>query len=322
MTAARRRPTPVAAPAATAQAARATPALLAVAGTGHTAAKPAEAPAAARPSSEHLIDQARRAVRAAQRRDRIQRALAPLVTLVVLAVLWERWAASADSITVAGFFDTAERIPEVLTDPEFWSALGRSAQSGALGFLSATVTGVPLGVLIARRPRVDRVVDVYVSIVLTTPIAAIMPLLLMITGLGTTTLVIIVFLFAWPFVVVNTRTGVRGVDRGLIDMARSFGASEREIWTKVLIPAAAPAIFVGLRLGLSRAINGVFVAELVIIAVGVGGLLLEYRAGFRGADLFATVIVVILISLLLLNVLKLVQRRLFPWSDARIGAPR
>lgn len=287
--------------------------------------RPAEPPAAARPARpvrDDLLAASRARVVRLQRRDRALRAVAPLVTAAALAAGWELWAESADSLMVPGFFETVGALFAQLASGEFWSSLATSSKSAALGFLAAVVIGVPIGVAMARFRRFERVFDVYVNIVLTTPIAAVMPLLLMITGIGTTTLVIIVFLFAWPFVVVNSRAGVRSVDGRLIEMARSFGASERVIWTRILLPAAAPGIFVALRLGLARAINGVFIAELILIAVGVGGLLLEYRARFDGPELYATVLAVILLSLGLLNLLKLVQRRLFPWSEARIGAPR
>lgn len=263
-----------------------------------------------------------RSIARSVRLERIERTVAPLCTAVALAVVWELWSRSADSLMVPGFFETMGALVQLCFDGRFWGALGTSAKSAALGFSSAVLIGVPVGVLMARVKRFERIFDVYVSIALTTPIAAIMPLLLMITGIGTTTLVVIVYLFAWPFIVINARAGVRSVDVRLVEMARSFGASEAVIWKRILLPAAAPGIFVGIRLGLARAINGVFVAELIIIAVGVGGLLLEYRASFQGAELYATVLMVILLSLGLLNLLKAVQRKLFPWSEARIGAPR
>src|SRR5699024_5949836 len=127
---------------------------------------------------------------------------------------------------------------------------------------------VPIGILMARARRLEQVFDVYVDIALTTPIAAVVPLLMMITGVGATTLVVIVVLFAWPFIVVNTRAGVAHVDSRLVEMARSFGATRRDIWLRVLIPGAIPGIFVGLRLGMARAVNGVIIAELVFVATG------------------------------------------------------
>lgn len=256
---------------------------------------------------------------ARRRRDRVLKIGAPLVTAAVIGLLWQRWAVNADSLMVPTAGETVSAMFRLVTEGAFWSALAISSKSAGLGFLFAVLSGVPIGVLMARTPRFERVMDVYVSLVLTTPIAAIMPLLLMITGIGTTTLVIVVLLFAWPFIVVNTKAGVAGVDPGVIEMARSFGASEATIWRKILLPAASPEIFVGLRLGLSRAINGVFVAELILIAVGLGGLLLENRARFQGAELYGTVGLVLLISLALLALLRRLQLVLFPWTE---GAAR
>ena len=95
-------------------------------------------------------------------------------------------------------------------------------------------------------------------------------------------------------------------------MARSFGANEAQIWRRILIPGAVPAILTGLRIGLGRAINGMVAAELLLVASGIGNLLLEFRAAFEGGLLFATVFAVSLQAVVLLAFMQTLEQRLAP----------
>jgi ABC-type nitrate/sulfonate/bicarbonate transport system permease component len=99
-------------------------------------------------------------------------------------------------------------------------------------------------------------------------------------------------------------------------MAKSFGASEVQIWRRILIPGAVPAILTGLRIGLGRAVNGMVVAELLLVASGIGNLLLEFRAALDGGLLFATVFAVSLQAIVLLALMRTVERQLTPWAHA------
>jgi ABC-type nitrate/sulfonate/bicarbonate transport system permease component len=138
---------------------------------------------------------------------------------------------------------------------------------------------------------------------------------MMALGLGLASQVLIVVLFALIYIVVNTRAGVRGVDPTLIEMARSFGANEAQVWWRILIPGAVPAILAGLRIGLGRAVNGMVVAELLLVATGIGNLLLEYRAAFEGGKLFATVLAISLEAIVLLALMRALESWLAPWAE-------
>ena len=79
------------------------------------------------------------------------------------------------------------------------------------------------------------------------------------------------------------------VDPNLIEMATSFGATEREIWTKILLPGALPAIMTGIRLGLGRGVTGMVIVELLMVAVGIGNLILRFQGNFSADLLYAVV---------------------------------
>ena len=124
-----------------------------------------------------------------------------------------------------------------------------------------------------------------------------------------------VWTFAIVMVVVNARTGVRQVDRSLIDMSRNFGACELGTWRRIILPAALPAILVGVRIGLGRAVTGMVIVELLMWAVGIGGLILKAQAFFRFDEFYGIVVLVIFEALILLAIVDWVQRRLTPWAD-------
>ena len=123
--------------------------------------------------------------------------------------------------------------------------------------------------------------------------------------------------FTFVIIVVDTRAGVRSVDRSLIDMAKSFGASEASIWQRILLPGALPAIIAGLRVGLGRAFTGMVLAELLLVGVGVGRLMLKYRGSFDSDFLYATILVVVVEAIVCTLLLRALENRVLTWaSDA------
>jgi NitT/TauT family transport system permease protein len=215
----------------------------------------------------------------------------------------------------------------LLGDARFWQAVVITHQALLLGYLISVLLGVPLGLAMARFPVAGRLADVYLSLLLIVPTAAVAPLLIMSLGIGLGSRVVVIVAFAIVMIVANVRAGVRGVDPEMINAARVFGASERQVWTRVLIPGAAPAISAGLRIGLSRAIQGAVIIELLMIPVGVGGLMLEYQGFFRPEYLYATVAIIVFEALLLAGGGRWLEQRLLgaafperPGAGIRPGA--
>jgi NitT/TauT family transport system permease protein len=166
-----------------------------------------------------------------------------------------------------------------------------------------------------RFPAAERFTDVYVSILIVTPMAALIPILLMSVGIDFSARVVIVVLFSIPMVIVNSRTGVRQVDPAQIEMSRSFGCGERQIWTRVLLPGSVPSIMTGVRIGLGRAVTGMVIVELLLVSVGIGRLILRYQSTFRAAELYAVIILVVIEALILISIARWVERRAAAWAS-------
>jgi len=231
------------------------------------------------------------------------------LTLVIGAVAWEVSARSVESILIPTFLETVDGFVRLGADPRLWEALFISNQALVVGFLIALVIGIPLGLAIGRFPTLERITNVYLNILLVAPMAALIPLLIMSLGLGFASRVVLIVLFAILVMVINARTGVRQVDAKLIEMARSFGASELQIWRRILLPGALPAIMSGIRISIGRAVEGMVIVELLMVSVGIGGLILSFRGRFQGEMLFATIFYVIIEAFILLGVARWLESR-------------
>ena len=237
----------------------------------------------------------------------------PIGVFIVFGIVWQLATLHSKSLVIPTFTDTMAGFYQlVFVRGDLWMALYQSDQALVLGYLISVAIGVPLGLAMARSKWLENMAEPYTHMFLAMPTAPLIPLIMMGLGLGLASRVMIVVLFAFIYITINTRAGVRNVDNSLIEMAKSFGANEAQIWLRILIPGAVPAILTGLRIGLGRAINGMVAAELLLVASGIGNLLLEFRGSFEGGLLFATVFVVALQAVVLLAVMQMLERRLTP----------
>lgn len=206
--------------------------------------------------------------------------------------------------------------PFLTSSPELiWRSLVKQATSGVLGHSIATscvelvvgfglaaVVGVLAGLLMGRYRYLEYAIEPYVWLLYSAPIVALFPLLVLILGLGSPTVIAIAFLMSVVPVIVNSAQGVRNVDKQLIRTAVSFGAGETALLRKVILPASVPTVMAGLRLGVGRGLVGVVVGEFFAGDGGIG-YNISFFAGHLGTtDVLASVFVVIVAGVLL-NVL-------------------
>jgi NitT/TauT family transport system permease protein len=175
------------------------------------------------------------------------------------------------------------------------------------GYLISIVIGVPLGLLMGRYRKIEFSLDPFTMLLYSTPIIALYPLIIIWAGIGKTSIVIITLLFAVFPIIVNTFTGVQSVDPSLIRAARSFGAREGQIFYKIVLPAAIPIVIAGLRLGLGRALIGVVIGEMFGGTAGLGYLIAYSGAFFKTANLFASLLIVVLMGIVFTQALKKVE---------------
>lgn len=206
---------------------------------------------------------------------------------------------------------------ELIESGELLRALMDSLTSLTVGFGLAAGIGIALGYLMGWYKPVAKVVDPFVSAAYVIPVAALVPVLIIWFGLGFTSRVLTVLLFSIFEVLVSTYTGVKNVDPMLVDVSRSFGAKRMVLFRKVVFFASLPYIFAGLRMGASRAIKGMVVAELLFAVTGLGGAIQTAANYYRTDRVFVYVIVIALLGIVLSAAIQLVERVAMPWKQER-----
>jgi ABC-type nitrate/sulfonate/bicarbonate transport system permease component len=243
---------------------------------------------------------------------------ASLLLLGAVAALWELAARFAGSFLFPTASATALALARLLMSSELWRAVWLSNQALVIGLPLAVLVGVPIGLAMGRSRAADQWLGVHLNILLVTPKSAVMPLILMAFGFGLMTRAIIVSVFAFPVVVVTTRAGIVAIDARLIEMARSLGASERQVWRHILLPGSRPALATAMRLGLARAVAGMVSVELLLVAVGLGAMLLDFQADFDAASVYAVVLVVLAEAVTLIGLASRWERRFGPFRPGAL----
>jgi sulfonate transport system permease protein len=183
-----------------------------------------------------------------------------------------------------------------------------------LGF--AILVGIPLAVVMARVRPVDWALDMPINALYATPMAALVPLLVLWFGIHMEAKIIVVFLFAIFPILINTYQGVRECDKNIIEVARSFRVSEIQMWTQVLLPWSVPFIAAGIRLAIGRGLVGMIIAEFFTSISGLGYMITRYTHIFEMDKAFVPVILLMILGVAMTAGLKWVERRIAPWSRA------
>lgn len=237
-----------------------------------------------------------------------------LLFFVVFFAVWEWFGRTRGGLLFAPFSATVTAFVDMITSSEIYQALWLSNQAMIVGFLGAVVTGIPLGLLLGRIEKAERFFDMYLNILIVTPMSALIPVIIIAIGIGLVSRVMVVYVFAFPVIAVNTRTGLKNLEPTLIEMAHSYGCTELQLWRKVLLPGATPAMMAGIRLGLGRALSGMVVVELLLVAVGLGRLMLNALGFFKPAEAYAVIIVIIIEVMIVMAIARRVEQRLIKWK--------
>jgi ABC-type nitrate/sulfonate/bicarbonate transport system permease component len=203
--------------------------------------------------------------------------------------------------------DIAIATVDIVTDGTIVT-LARSLSQLLVGFLIATAVGVPLGLLLGASRWADVALGMYVRALFATSLIALLPLLIILAGIGFTFRVTVVCLLSVFFIILNTSAGVRNVDPALVWTARSFMAGPTQIFAKVIFPASLPFIVAGLRIGLANAFGAMIVAELWV-SRDTGELLTHLALNRDLPPFFSLLFIVTLIATLSAAGLKALERR-------------
>jgi ABC-type nitrate/sulfonate/bicarbonate transport system permease component len=254
------------------------------------------------------------------RRRRLRRIGVQIASLACFLGLWQWAGTSADPVLFATPVRVVEAFADLIQTGQLQDALVIALKDLGLGLGLAIVVGLTVGVAMGRSVDIENALNPYVAFMQATPVIALVPLLIIWFGIETQTRVAVVFIFSVWAIIVSAQTGVKGTPRALMDVARVYHLSERQIVRDIVLPNAVPVIWAGLRIALGKALIGMVVAELLVSIVGVGKLVSDYGQSFQTAYLLATIVSTSLIGVIGAALLNWSLARFFPWVAATSAA--
>ncbi|MGH7829836.1 MAG: ABC transporter permease, partial [Candidatus Binatia bacterium] len=223
-------------------------------------------------------------------------------------------------VTVDPFFFTqpskiAAAAKELFTGRELWKDLAVSSKAFLWGFSCAVLIGIPVGVFMGWRRRVEYTLDPLLTALYASPLVALAPLLIIIFGVGLTGKTVLVFLLSvFPFIF-NSFAGVKSTDRLLVNVVRSFGGREKDIYGKVILPSILPYIVAGARIAIGRGIVGIVVGEFYAASEGIGFAISRFGDTYRLPEMFATILLLMIVAVVFTEGLRKLESILAPWRQ-------
>jgi ABC-type nitrate/sulfonate/bicarbonate transport system permease component len=245
-----------------------------------------------------------------------------LLPILLLLVLWQITAA-------AGIYSAVLLPPPLEVARAFADEPGTllahalaSVTRVAVGLALAALLAIPLGFLIGRYRLLDRLTDWSIQMFRAVPPISLIPLALLLFGIGDRPAIALIFLAAfWPLLI-NTIFGVRSIELTLIKVARAARAREWLIFRDIVLPGAMPAILTGMRLAIGGGWLTVVTAEMIAVRSGLGYLILNAQMTFRSDLIIAGIIIIGIIGLIADQGIRLLREQLCRWQEGLTAAPR
>lgn len=183
-----------------------------------------------------------------------------------------------------------------------------------IGFFVAILFGVIIGLIIGSSKRLNLLLSPYVFFLGTLPLIAIIPLIMVWFGIGSTYKIVVVIFMTLPPIIINTIEGSRNTDKNILKMAKSFGADRFYVFKNILFYSAIPYILSGIKIASTRGVAGIVVADLFGRSVGLGYLISLFSFSYRISDLMFIVLVLFLINLSVIQIINLIKHKFIFWS--------
>ncbi|MFN4142367.1 ABC transporter permease, partial [Aestuariivirga sp.] len=213
------------------------------------------------------------------------------------------------------FTESMAALVRMILDGTMFVAYAETLKPLVVGVALSAIGGIGLGLWIGLSRGFDWLFSPIFIVMQAAPLAALIPILVMVYGIGLTSKVFVVCIMALPVIVLNTAGAVRNTPASLREMARSFMARDSDVLLKIILPSASPLIFSGLRLGVSAGFIGAILSELKITPTGVGDIITHSRSIADYASMYAAIFSIILLAVLFLNLLEKLENVLFEGNN-------
>ena len=247
--------------------------------------------------------------------DRVRYTLLPLVSLTGILLLWE--ICGRLGLLNPLFFPVPSLIAvaflTMVADGEIQANLSITLLRVFAGFLIGTIPGIIIGLLMGASEKIRLLLDPLVAATYPIPKLAIFPLLMIIFGIGEFSKIIAIAIGCFFLVLINAMAGVRNINKVYFDVAKNYGASKKQLFTRVILPASLPMIFTGIRLALGTSLIVVVGVEFVSANYGIGALIWNAWETFEIEKLYVGIFLCAILGILFTVVLKRVEERITPW---------
>jgi NitT/TauT family transport system permease protein len=241
--------------------------------------------------------------------------LLKLLSAVIVFGAWEIAGRVPVSYAFPTFLETMSALAAMTLDGTIFTAYGETLKPLIVGVAISAFFGIGIGLWIGLSSRFEWLFSPIFIVMQAAPLAALIPLLVMAYGIGLTSKVFVVCIMAMPVIVLNTAGAVRNTPTSFKEMGRSFLGTDRDIILKIVIPAASPVIFAGLRLVISAGFIGAILSELKITPTGVGDIITYSRSIADYPSMYAAIFSIIALAVLFLNLLERLENHLFEGNN-------
>lgn len=239
----------------------------------------------------------------------------PVLAAVVFLSVWEAVGRAMDPILFSPPSRVAEEFVFLTRSGRLPRAFLTTMNALLVGYGLSVVVGLVVGIALGRSRLLARVLEPYIDAVYATPRVVIVPLVILWFGVGYVGRVFIIWLGTVIPIMINTAIGIRNARPDLVEVAKSFGANERELALHVTLPGSVPYIVAGLRIAAGRALVGVIVAEIFLNLTGLGGIIQTEAQFFRTARMLAAVVVVGFMGAVFIGALGALERYFESWRE-------
>jgi len=256
-----------------------------------------------------------------ERRFKVLAVTLEILVPIALLGLWAAWSASSDTFYFPPLTDIFEKFQETWLFDRVGSDVVPSLERLAFGYVIAVVVAVAVGIPLGMNPTLRAATSPIVEFLRAIPPPALLPFAIVVLGVGNSgKIFLIAFVCLWP-VLLNTIDGVTGIDPTLNETARVYGVKGRDRLWRIILPAASPQIFAGMRTSLSLALILMVISEMVASTNGIGFFVLQSQRSFAIPEMWSGILLLGLLGYLLNVAFVLIERRVLAWHrGARASA--
>lgn len=234
-----------------------------------------------------------------------------LLSIALIAGAWELAGRSGFNFSFPSFSKTTVALGEMLADGSMVAAYLRTLEPLVIGLVFSLCVGIASGIAMGLRQDVEWFTLPIFIVMQAAPMAALIPLVTFVYGIGLTAKVLAVVMLAMPVIAINSYRAVRNVPPSLVSMCASFMGNRRKQILYVVLPAASPMIFAGIRLGVAEGFSGAVLAELLITPTGIGDLITYHRSVANFGHMYASIVSIVLFAIVTVGLLQHLEGVLF-----------